>query len=254
MTKTIVVYTDGACTGNGKPCAKGGIGVHFPDKELEDLSLPFENSPITNQRAELAAIHTALKHIRRGIGLTDIRVLIKTDSKYSIDCLTEWIRGWIKNGWKTKKNEPVLNQDYIKIIYVYLQKYDIRFEHVKSHTGRDDYDSIHNDIADRLATAGIADSKIICAPSNIAKKVPKTTSVHTTSPYKTSGSIHSNSYDIPNPMARPKSKVPFNPYEKQFDVKFNGDKLEFKNPALKYVGGRNASLSDFKVNLIKNND
>ncbi len=190
--KTIIVYTDGSCFNNGKKCATGGIGIHFPNGELDDLSLPLDNPPITNQRAELSAIHTALKYIRRELGLVDKHVIIKTDSLYSINCLTKWVKGWIKNHWKTSKGEPVLNQDYIKIIYVYLQKYDIEFVHVDAHTGGDDYDSIHNAIADELAVAGTKSNKKCFDPNLNLNTKPKNkdfiinnrTSIHKNTPIR----------------------------------------------------------------------
>jgi len=149
--KQIVVFTYGACKNNGKANAIGGIGVHFPNEELDDISKPFLEEPITNQRAELCAIYTALKEIRKKIGLSEVSVLIKSDSDYSIKASSVWPKSWEKNGWKTAANQPVKNLDIIVKIHHYVQKYDITFEHVYAHTGGTDYDSVHNHVADRLA-------------------------------------------------------------------------------------------------------
>jgi ribonuclease HI len=151
--KQIEVFTDGACKNNGKPNAVAGIGIHFPNGELDDISRAFTEEPITNQRAELSAIYHALKEIRRKFGLDDITVLIKTDSDYSIKCSSVWPKGWEKNGWKTAAGNSVKNLDIIVKIHHYVQKYDIKFEHVSAHTGGTDYDSVHNHIADQLAVA-----------------------------------------------------------------------------------------------------
>lgn len=152
----INIFTDGACTNNGKRNSKGGIGVHYPNNELEDISEQFLLNPITNQRAELAAIYVALKNTRKNF--PEIKnINIFTDSKYSIDCFTKWINGWKKKDWKNWKGKNVLNQDLLKAIdkYICVYEYNINFEHVKAHTNNDDYNSIHNAIADKLATNGI---------------------------------------------------------------------------------------------------
>jgi ribonuclease HI len=148
---TIIVFTDGSCLGNGKKIAVAGIGIHFPNKELEDVSREFTIEPITNQRAELYAIYFALKYIRLNLGLRNKLITIKTDSMYSVNCLTKWINKWKFNNWTTNEGKPVLNQDLLKAIDKYLVRYTINLEHVNAHTGRDDYDSIHNDIADSLS-------------------------------------------------------------------------------------------------------
>ncbi|XWV24808.1 ribonuclease H [Tupanvirus deep ocean] len=150
--KHIVVFTDGSCAGNGKQNASGGIGIHFPNGELTDVSKIYRNGYCTNQKTELFAILTALRYINQNLGLSKYKVLIKTDSDYSINCVTKWVYGWIKNGWKTQNNKPVANKEYIEAIHKYYENYDITFEHVDAHTGLDDDDSIANARADELAT------------------------------------------------------------------------------------------------------
>lgn len=150
--KDIIVYTDGSCSGNGKCLAHGGIGIHFPNKELKDVSKVFKLGCCTNQRTELYAILTAIRYVKKYLDLTNNRLLIKTDSEYSINCITKWVYGWIKNGWMTKNNTPVANRELIEPIHRYYEKYDIVFEHVEAHTGKQDDDSIANARADELAT------------------------------------------------------------------------------------------------------
>lgn len=150
--KKLIVYTDGSCAGNGKVNAVGGIGIHFPNGELNDVSKVFRLGLCTNQRTELYAILTAIRYIKQKLGLGKYKILIKTDSKYSIDCITKWVYGWIKNGWKTKNDTPVANKEFIELIHKYYEKYDIIFEHVDAHTNLDDAESLANAIADKLAT------------------------------------------------------------------------------------------------------
>jgi ribonuclease HI len=150
--KSLIVYTDGSCVGNGKTNAAGGIGIHFPNGELADVSKIYSAGYCTNQKTELYAILTALRYIKQRLGLINYKVIVKTDSEYSINCVTKWVYGWIKNGWKTKNNRPVANKEYIEAIHNYYENYDIMFEHVDAHTGLDDFDSVANARADELAT------------------------------------------------------------------------------------------------------
>lgn len=157
--KNIVVYTDGSCSNNGQKDAIGGIGIHFPNGELSDVSKVYRLGHCTNQRTELYAILSALRYIKQNLGLSKYQIHIKTDSQYSIDCITKWVYGWIKNGWMTKADKPVSNKEFIEKIHYYYEKYDIIFEHVEAHTGMQDKDSIANQHADDLATQATARAK-----------------------------------------------------------------------------------------------
>lgn len=149
----IIVYTDGSCM-KGKTGPKCGYGIHFPNGEIKDISKPFTHAPLTNQRSELYAIYKALKKIKRRYIFKSIQIY--SDSEYSIKSLTIWINSWKKNNWKTSNNKDVLNQDIIKKIDKMLQKYKglIKFTHVKAHTGKQDPQSLGNEMADKLATSG----------------------------------------------------------------------------------------------------
>lgn len=157
MSSTVEVFTDGSCIKNGKTCAKAGYGIYFPNKELPSISRNFTHSPITNQRAELFAIYVALIIIKKV--LTFDKIIIYTDSEYSINSLTKWIKNWIKNNWKSSTGKKVMNQDIIKPTYDIIQKLKdkkikIEFIHVMSHTGKSDYKSVNNSIVDKLALSG----------------------------------------------------------------------------------------------------
>ena len=151
--KNIIVFTDGSCIGNGKEQAIGGIGIHFPKKELKDISKVYRDGFCTNQRTELYAILTALRYIKKNLGLSQYKVHIKTDSNYSINCVTKWIGKWKKNGWKTTNGDDVSNKEYIELIDKYNERYDITYAHVAAHTGKSDANSRANAKADELALA-----------------------------------------------------------------------------------------------------
>lgn len=150
---TIKVFTDGSCMKrhNGYIC---GYGIHFPNKELPDISRHFTHEPLTNQRAELFAIYVALIIIRKM--LTYSKIIIYTDSMYSINCATKWLDNWNENEWKTSNNKPVKNQDILKPLHSLIKKLGTRLEfvHVHSHTSGSDPMTIGNSIADKLATDG----------------------------------------------------------------------------------------------------
>ena len=147
------IYTDGACTNNGKKTAKAGVGIYCSLFEVSE-KFPFENH--TNNRAELYAILYALNIVSENKLINKYEeIIIYTDSEYSINSCTKWIHKWIKNDWK----KPVKNREYIEPIYYILNESPkIKLVHVKAHTGYQDEDSIGNDKADKLAVAGVNDS------------------------------------------------------------------------------------------------
>ena len=150
--KNIIIFTDGSCIGNGQSDAIGGIGIHFPNQELEDISKIYRSGDnCTNQKTELYAILYALRYVNKYLGLKNYNILIYSDSDYSINCITKWTNGWIRNGWLTKNKTPVANRELIQKIYNYYTKYNIQFQHIEAHTGLTDKNSIANAVADELA-------------------------------------------------------------------------------------------------------
>ena len=121
---------------------------HSPNTSNRNISERLQGEPQTNQRAELTAILRALETI----GVTQ-DVEIRTDSKYSIQCVTEWYVNWERNGWKTRDG-PVKNKDLVQAIRDRLEERESKggrtqFIWVKGH----DTD-LGNIAADRLAVDG----------------------------------------------------------------------------------------------------
>ena len=147
----IIIFTDGSYIKNGNLC---GYGIHFPNTEFKDIGKPFTKNPRTNQRAELYAIYKAIKIVSKHNINLDIKIY--TDSEYSIKSLTIWIKNWKKNNWIASTGKPVLNLDIIQKIDKLMNNHigKIKFQHVRAHTGKTDYESIHNDITDKLAKQG----------------------------------------------------------------------------------------------------
>jgi len=152
---TIKIFTDGSFKKLKNKQVLCGYGIFFPNGELPNVSRPFIHEPLTNQRAELYAILKSLRNIiKEGKNYDEIHIY--TDSEYSIKSLTEWYKNWEKNNWINSKKEPVLNQDIIKPIIKIIKSYNgkIKFTHVNSHTGKQDFESLSNEMADKLANEG----------------------------------------------------------------------------------------------------
>jgi ribonuclease HI len=148
---TIIIFTDGSFISKLKKC---GYGVLFPNKEFSNISRKFTHLPLTNQRAELYAIYKAIKTVNKKD--TNLNIKIYTDSEYSIKSLTIWIKDWKKKNWKSSTGKDVMNQDLIKKIDTLISEHKghIEFQHVRAHTGKQDFESINNDIVDKLAKDG----------------------------------------------------------------------------------------------------
>lgn len=144
-----VVFTDGACSNNGKDGALAGIGVWWGEIDPRNMS---ERCPgaQTNNRAELIAIIRLLEtHL-----ITHKPLLIKTDSSYSISCIRDWLPKWEKQNWKTGKGTDVKNKELITYLSHLLNEralkgQPVKFQHVHGHQG-----VVGNEGADRLAVRG----------------------------------------------------------------------------------------------------
>ena len=151
----IKIFTDGSFKKLKNNKILCGYGIYFPNGELDNVSRPFIHEPLTNQRAELYAILKALRNIEKNKVQFDT-IMIYTDSEYSIKSLTEWYKSWEKNNWKNAKGQAVMNQDIIRPLIKILKSNTgkIKFQHVNSHTGKQDFESLSNEMADKLANEG----------------------------------------------------------------------------------------------------
>lgn len=101
----ILIYTDGACSGNPGPGGWGSIVVR-PDGRVRELG--GAEAHTTNNQMEIMGVIMALKEVRDD----DAPVMVCTDSTYVIRGITQWIWGWQQRGWKTAEGKDVLNKDY----------------------------------------------------------------------------------------------------------------------------------------------
>ena len=145
------IFTDGACLHNGKKNAKASWAVVIPSHPEFDTGARLEGKLQTNNRAELTAIIEAYR-IADLIDATGLKQLkVYTDSELAINSLTKWLKGWKRNGWKTKDRQDVSNKDLLEKLDWLMAKRKTVFQHVRAHTGKDDYMSKNNEKADLLA-------------------------------------------------------------------------------------------------------
>ncbi len=134
--RVIAAATDGACSGNPGPGGWGAL-IRFEDGSVEELG--GHEPRTTNNRMELKAalvILQRLKNLPRHPTLT-----LRTDSKYLIDGLNQWMNGWKRKGWLTSSGKPVLNQDLWQALDQ-AQLDDVSLEYVKGHSGDPDNDRV----------------------------------------------------------------------------------------------------------------
>jgi len=148
-TGWMVVYSDGACKGNGKAESFAGIGVWWGRDDPRNLAERCPGSQ-TNNRAELIAIVRALETAPQ----TKQPMVIKTDSQYSMNCLQSWMPKWLANGFFSSTGQPVKNEGVIRYISALLDQralagQKVTFQYVRGHVGEEG-----NEGADRLANVG----------------------------------------------------------------------------------------------------
>lgn len=145
MKPEVVIYTDGACSGNHlKGNSPGGWGVLFIYGDHEQTMSGGEKQT-TNNRMEMLAVVKALEYLQHSVKIT-----LYTDSQYVKNGITTWIHNWKKRGWRTAAGKPVKNQDLWMQMDTLVNKHIITWKWVKGHSGNRE-----NDIVDRLAVNAI---------------------------------------------------------------------------------------------------
>jgi ribonuclease HI len=140
-TKSVVIYTDGACKGNPGP---GGWGAWMRYGEQEKELWGGEKLT-TNNRMELTAVIQALEALKR-----PCRVTLYTDSEYVRNGITNWIHNWKRRGWTTANKQPVKNVELWRELDELAGKHEIDWRWVRGHAG-----DPGNERADMLANRGV---------------------------------------------------------------------------------------------------
>ncbi len=144
MEPEVILYSDGACSGNPGPGGWALVLQHISTgKTLEKSGAELET---TNNRMELQAVIEGLSSLKRR---TKVRIV--TDSAYVKNGATKWIHSWKTNDWRRKTSDgfkPVKNIDLWQHLDTLVQSHDTDFVKVKGHSGHPE-----NERCDELAVA-----------------------------------------------------------------------------------------------------
>lgn len=143
--KAVDIFTDGACAGNPGP---GGWAAILRYRGSEKEISGFERQT-TNNRMEMRAVIEALRTLKESC-----RVRVHTDSQYLRNGITSWIKGWKRNGWKTKGRQPVKNRELWEELDDLCQIHRIEWVWVQGHAGHPE-----NERCDELARQEIVKNK-----------------------------------------------------------------------------------------------
>jgi ribonuclease HI len=140
-TNTVVIYTDGACSGNPGPGGWGSV-LLFNGHRRE---LSGGDAETTNNRMEMMAVIRALEALKR-----PCEVIVHTDSTYVMKGMTEWLEQWKKRNWKTSAKKPVKNVELWQELERAIRRHQVHWKWVKGHSGVPE-----NERADELAREAI---------------------------------------------------------------------------------------------------
>lgn len=140
--KNVVIYTDGACSGN--PGDGGWATILMYGTVRKEISGYQPNT--TNNRMELQAVISALSALKESC-----HVDLYTDSAYVSNAVLQgWIDNWQQNGWQNSSKKMVKNIDLWQQLLLILKQHEVVFHKVKGHST-----SVHNNRCDELAVAEI---------------------------------------------------------------------------------------------------
>ena len=141
----VVIYTDGACSGNPGP---GGWGTILMYKNVKkEISGYMENT--TNNIMEITAVIEGLKLLKY-----ECEVEIYSDSEYVVNAFNNhWIEGWRKKNWINSSKEPVKNKELWQELYNLTKQHNVKFIKVKGHS-----DNEYNNRCDELARLAIKEN------------------------------------------------------------------------------------------------
>lgn len=139
----VIIYTDGACSGNPGPGGWGAI-LMYKDTKKE---ISGGKKDTTNNVMELTAALEGLKMLK-----FPCEVDLYSDSAYLVNGFSQgWIYNWQKNNWQTSNKEPVKNKEIWQEIYNLTQMHKVKFIKVKGHA-----DNEFNNRCDEMAREAIS--------------------------------------------------------------------------------------------------
>lgn len=145
--KNILMYTDGACSGNPGP---GGYGVILKSQaHSRELSAGFRKT--TNNRMELRAVIEGLRILKE-----PCRITVYSDSRYLVDAVQKgWVHRWKKNNWYRNPREKALNVDLWLELLKLMEQHEVKFHWVRGHDGHPE-----NERCDKLAVQAASNQNL----------------------------------------------------------------------------------------------
>ena len=142
----VIIYTDGACSGNPGPGGYGAILMYENNKK----EISGGSKQTTNNIMEITAVVEALRLLKFACDVD-----VYSDSSYVVNAIEKkWIEKWQRNGWKTSSKEPVKNKELWEELDLLIKKHNVKFIKVKGHS-----DNKYNNRCDELARNAIEDFK-----------------------------------------------------------------------------------------------
>jgi ribonuclease HI len=150
---SLKIYTDGGCSGNPGPGGWAYVMVQqtFQGGQIKAKDKGYEKET-TNNRMELTAVIMALRALKT---MTDVprQAAVFTDSQYVQKGITDWIRTWKRNAWRTSDKKPVKNQDLWMELDSLNSEFPLKWEWVKGHAGNE-----YNEMCDAMTQEAISNS------------------------------------------------------------------------------------------------
>jgi len=151
----VAIYADESCIGNGREGDNPGGAAGVIEWLGPDASEParadywISEKATTNNRMALRSVIEAFRALsRRG---NSYRVVFVSDSKYIVDGMTDWVRGWQARDWK-RKGGPILNLELWKEAVKAVEPHECQWKWVRGHNGQP-----QNEYANFLATRAAAE-------------------------------------------------------------------------------------------------
>jgi ribonuclease HI len=141
-TKTVYIYSDGACSGNPGPGGWGAI-LRYGKAESE---ISGGETHTTNNRMELTGVIEALSRLKY-----PCKAIVQTDSRYVVDGIMKgWAKSWKRNNWVKSDKKPALNPDLWEKLLSLCETHEVEFNWIKGHAGH-----AENERCDELARQAI---------------------------------------------------------------------------------------------------
>jgi ribonuclease HI len=144
------IWADGGCSGNPGP---GGWAFVLTGPSL-DLRRSGYNPDTTNNRMELLAVSEALRELARQPALRGLGVTVTTDSQYVQKGITQWIRAWLANGWRTSGKKPVKNADLWRELWALCRERPVAWQWVMGHAGNPMNEACHRMVEEAIKRRG----------------------------------------------------------------------------------------------------